>query len=40
MKIIVRVFLVGEKKLCDEIFNDSEISKEVCFNEIIKGCVM
>lgn len=40
MKITVRVLLAGEKKLCDEIFNDSETSKEVCFNETTKGCVM
>lgn len=40
MKITVRVLLAGEKKLCDEIFNGSETSKEVCFNETTKSCVM
>ncbi|CAH8389911.1 unnamed protein product [Eruca vesicaria subsp. sativa] len=40
IKITVRVLLAGEKKLCDEIFNGSESSKEVCFNETTKSCVM
>ncbi|KAF8105192.1 hypothetical protein N665_0162s0067 [Sinapis alba] len=40
IKITVRVLLAGEKKLCDEIFNGSETSKEVCFNETIKSSVM
>lgn len=40
MKITVRVLLAGEKKLCDEIFDGSETSKEVCFNETTKSCVM
>ncbi|KAL1201706.1 Exocyst complex component EXO70B1 [Cardamine amara subsp. amara] len=40
VKITVRVLLAGEKKLCDEIFSGSESSKEVCFNETTKSCVM
>ncbi|CAH2070779.1 unnamed protein product [Thlaspi arvense] len=40
VKITVRVLLAGEKKLCDEIFSGSEPSKEVCFNETTKSCVM
>lgn len=40
MKITVRVLLAGEKKLCDEIFSGSDSSKEVCFNETTKSCVM
>nr|BAF00847.1 hypothetical protein [Arabidopsis thaliana] len=40
VKITVRVLLVGEKKICDEIFSSSESSKEVCFNETTKSCVM
>ncbi|KAL1207292.1 Exocyst complex component EXO70B1 [Cardamine amara subsp. amara] len=40
VKITVRVLLAGEKKLCDEIFSSSESSKEVCFNETTKSCVM
>ncbi|CAA7016986.1 unnamed protein product [Microthlaspi erraticum] len=40
VKIAVRVLLAGEKKLCDEIFSGSESSREVCFNETTKSCVM
>ncbi|CAN8302486.1 unnamed protein product [Cochlearia groenlandica] len=40
VKIAVRVLLAGEKKLCDEIFSSSDSSKEVCFNETTKSCVM
>ncbi|XP_021905639.1 exocyst complex component EXO70B1 [Carica papaya] len=40
MKIAVRVLLSGERRLCDHIFNGSETSKEVCFNETAKGCLM
>ncbi|EOA13013.1 hypothetical protein CARUB_v10026007mg [Capsella rubella] len=40
VKITVRVLLAGEKKICDEIFSGSESSKEVCFNETTKSCVM
>ncbi|KAJ0049406.1 hypothetical protein Pint_15673 [Pistacia integerrima] len=40
IKIAVRVLLSGEKRHCDYIFNDYESTKEVCFNETVKGCVM
>ncbi|KAA8542127.1 hypothetical protein F0562_023279 [Nyssa sinensis] len=40
VKITVRVLLSGEKHLCEQIFNGSELTKEVCFVETIKGCVM
>ncbi|ESQ43567.1 hypothetical protein EUTSA_v10012863mg [Eutrema salsugineum] len=40
VKITVRVLLAGESKLCNEIFTGSESSKEVCFNETTKSCVM
>ncbi|XP_010536629.1 PREDICTED: exocyst complex component EXO70B1 [Tarenaya hassleriana] len=40
VKITVKVLLAGEKRLCDEIFSSSESSKEICFNETTKGCVM
>ncbi|KAG6587413.1 Exocyst complex component EXO70B1, partial [Cucurbita argyrosperma subsp. argyrosperma] len=40
VKVTVRVILVGEKRLCDQIFNGAHESKEICFNETAKGCVM
>ncbi|GAV56559.1 Exo70 domain-containing protein [Cephalotus follicularis] len=40
VKIAFRVLLSGEKKLCEVIFSGSDSSKEVCFNETAKGCVM
>ncbi|XP_044486605.1 exocyst complex component EXO70B1-like [Mangifera indica] len=40
IKILVRVLLSGEKRLCDNIFNQYESTKEVCFNETVKGCAM
>lgn len=40
VKITVKVLLAGEKRLCDEIFSSSDSSKDVCFNETTKSCVM
>ncbi|XP_022987088.1 exocyst complex component EXO70B1-like [Cucurbita maxima] len=40
VKITVRLILVGEKRLCDQIFNGANESQEICFNETAKGCVM
>ncbi|GFZ17464.1 exocyst subunit exo70 family protein F1 [Actinidia rufa] len=40
VKVGVRVLLVGEKRLCDHLFEDSELIQEVCFVETAKGCVM
>ncbi|XAR50326.1 hypothetical protein NMG60_11004617 [Bertholletia excelsa] len=40
VKVVVRVLLTGEKQLCEQIFEGSELIKEVCFIETTKGCVM
>ncbi|PSR89553.1 Exocyst complex component EXO70B1 like [Actinidia chinensis var. chinensis] len=40
VKVGVRVLLVGEKRLCEHLFEDSELIQEVCFVETAKGCVM
>lgn len=40
VKIGVRVLLTGERRLCDQIFSGSGETKEICFNETAKGCVM
>ncbi|OVA17508.1 Exocyst complex protein Exo70 [Macleaya cordata] len=40
IKIITRVLLSGEMRLCDQIFAGSELIREVCFTETAKGCVM
>lgn len=40
VKVVVRVLLSGEKRLCDSLFGDLEDVKEMCFNETAKGCVM
>lgn len=40
IKIMTRVLLSGEKRLCDEVFSESELIREVCFIETAKGCVM
>ncbi|KAL6319565.1 hypothetical protein AAG906_014241 [Vitis piasezkii] len=40
VKIVVRVLLWGEKRLCDQAFSGSDLIKEVCFTETAKGCVM
>ncbi|KAK9277963.1 hypothetical protein L1049_027520 [Liquidambar formosana] len=40
VKIVVRVLLSGEKWLCDQVFNGSDLIKEVCFTETAKGCVI
>lgn len=40
VKIVVRILLTAEKRLCDEIFAGSNLIKEVCFTETAKGCVM
>ncbi|GJX81540.1 exocyst complex component EXO70B1 [Tanacetum coccineum] len=40
VKVVVRVLLFGEKRLCEQVFNESELIQEVCFVETTKGCVM
>ncbi|XP_042468542.1 exocyst complex component EXO70B1-like [Zingiber officinale] len=40
LKIVVRVLLWGEKRLCDQILASSEELKEECFIETVKGPVM
>ncbi|KAM4107633.1 hypothetical protein ACB094_04G160500 [Castanea mollissima] len=40
VKIVVRLILSGEKSLCDQIFCGADETKEICFNETVKGCVM
>ncbi|KAI3785858.1 hypothetical protein L1987_44984 [Smallanthus sonchifolius] len=40
VKIVVKVLLFGEKQLCEQIFSESELIKEVSFVETTKGCVM
>lgn len=40
VKIVVRVLLTGEKRLCEQIFDGSDLIKEICFVETAKGCVM
>ncbi|KAG6478613.1 exocyst complex component EXO70B1-like [Zingiber officinale] len=40
LKIVVRVLLWGEKRLCDQILASSEELKEECFTETVKGSVM
>lgn len=39
-KLVVRVLLTAEKQLCDRIFGEAELIKEVCFTETAKGCVI
>ncbi|ONK71985.1 uncharacterized protein A4U43_C04F14460 [Asparagus officinalis] len=40
VKVVVRVLLSGERRLCDEIFSESDELKEECFVESTKGCIM
>ncbi|KAI8543967.1 hypothetical protein RHMOL_Rhmol08G0258500 [Rhododendron molle] len=40
VKVVVRVLLTGEKRLCEQLFEGSELIREVCFVETAKGCVM
>ncbi|KAK7282031.1 hypothetical protein RIF29_10512 [Crotalaria pallida] len=40
VKIVVRVLLNREKRLCDSVFAELDEMKEICFNETVKGCVM
>lgn len=40
VKIVVRVLLTGEKRLCEQIFDGSDLIREICFVETAKGCVM
>ena len=40
VKILVRLILSGEKSLSDQIFNGTDETKEIRFNETVKGCVM
>ncbi|KAF9604105.1 hypothetical protein IFM89_002780 [Coptis chinensis] len=40
VKIVIRVLLSGEKHMCDQIFEGSELIREVSFTETAKGCVI
>ncbi|GAA0158908.1 membrane traffic protein [Lithospermum erythrorhizon] len=40
LKVLVRLLLTGEKRICEEVFVGSEMIREVCFVETAKGCVM
>ncbi|XP_076915585.1 exocyst complex component EXO70B1-like [Bidens hawaiensis] len=40
VKVVVKVLLVGEKQLCEQVFSESELIKEISFVETAKGCVM
>ncbi|MCI28838.1 exocyst complex component EXO70B1-like, partial [Trifolium medium] len=36
VKVVFRVLLSGEKRLCDSLFGDLDDLKEICFNETAK----
>ncbi|MQL88195.1 hypothetical protein Taro_020754 [Colocasia esculenta] len=40
VKVVFQAMLLGEKQLCDQIFEVSPVIGEVCFTETAKGCVM
>ncbi|KAM5571678.1 exocyst complex component EXO70B1 [Rosa sericea] len=40
VKIGVRVLLFGERRLSDQIFEGTDETREICFNETTKGCIM
>lgn len=40
VKVMIRVLLPGEKHLCEQVFGDSDLIREVCFAETAKGCLM
>ncbi|OVA09521.1 Exocyst complex protein Exo70 [Macleaya cordata] len=40
VKNVIRVLLPAEKRLCDQVFDGSELIREVYFTETTKGCVM
>ncbi|XP_057983544.1 exocyst complex component EXO70B1-like [Malania oleifera] len=40
VKVVIRVLLSAEKRLCNRIFVGSEMIGDSCFSEISKGCVM
>ncbi|CAN6718199.1 unnamed protein product [Malus baccata var. baccata] len=40
VKIGVRVLINGERRLCDQIFEGIDETRECCFNDTAKGCVM
>ncbi|XP_068665536.1 exocyst complex component EXO70B1-like [Aristolochia californica] len=40
VKIVVRVLLAGEKRLCEKILGGSHPIKEICFTETAKGSLM
>lgn len=40
VKIVVKVLLYGEKRLCEQVFSESELIKEISFVETTKACVM
>ncbi|CAA6659917.1 unnamed protein product [Spirodela intermedia] len=40
VKVVFQALLLGEKKLCDQIFEVSPVIGDICFTETAKGCVM
>lgn len=41
VKVVVRIILAGERRLCNQVFAGSGgVIREVCFGEIAKGCMM
>ncbi|KAL6182618.1 hypothetical protein ACLB2K_044033 [Fragaria x ananassa] len=40
VKIGVRVLLIGERRLSDQIFEGTDETREICFNETTKGCIL
>ncbi|XP_020111910.1 exocyst complex component EXO70B1 [Ananas comosus] len=40
LKLVIRVLLSGERRLCDQIFASDDDLREECFVETTKGCVM
>ncbi|KAK1433915.1 hypothetical protein QVD17_10833 [Tagetes erecta] len=40
VKVVVKILLFAEKQLCEQVFSESELIKEISFVETTKGCVM
>ncbi|KAJ4960172.1 hypothetical protein NE237_020082 [Protea cynaroides] len=40
VKIVIRVLLPSEKRLCEQVFGGSELIRELCFTEGAKGCML
>ncbi|KAF5756377.1 putative exocyst complex component Exo70, cullin repeat-like-containing domain superfamily [Helianthus annuus] len=40
VKVVVKVLLFREKRLCEQVFSESELIKEISFVETAEGCVM